>query len=127
MTDFVDTDVLIDHARSHPGARKAIEEATRRERRLFGSVVTKAEFLAGLRDDVPQVTDLLDSIEWMPVTDEIAERAGSLAREYPRPGVRFAIADYLIAASAQLLSARLLTRNVRHFPMFPDLEAPYAL
>ncbi len=127
MSDFVDTDVLIDHARAHPGAREAIETATRHERRLFGSIVTKAEFLAGVGSDARQVSELLAAIEWMPVTDEVAERAGSLARDYPRPGTRFAIADYLIAASAQLIGATLLTRNVRHFPMFPNLKAPYIL
>jgi predicted nucleic acid-binding protein len=124
---LVDTDVLIDHARAHPAAREVIERTERREELLFGSLVTKAEFLAGLRGEVPHVVELLDSLEWMPVTDEIAERAGGLAREYPRPGARFAIADYLIAATAQLLDAKLLTRNVRHFPMFPGLQAPYGL
>ncbi len=126
MIHLVDTDVLIDHSRAHPGAREAIERTTRREEHLFGSVVTRAEFLAGLRSASPQALRLLASIEWMPVTEEIADRAGRLAREHPRPGLRFAITDYLIAATAQVLDARLLTRNVRHFPMFPGLRAPYA-
>ena len=30
-----------------------------------------------------------------------------------------------IAATTIRLRARLLTRNVKHFPMFPDLRAPY--
>ena len=34
-------------------------------------------------------------------------------------------ADLAIAATAAGLEARLLTRNVRHFPMFPDLRSPY--
>jgi predicted nucleic acid-binding protein len=127
LTTFVDTDVLIDLARAHPAARHVVETVTRREARLIASMVTKAEFLAGLRGDAPRTAALLESIDWMPVTDEVAERAGALAREYPRQGMRFAIADYLIAASAQLINATLLTRNVRHFPMFPDLDPPYAL
>jgi predicted nucleic acid-binding protein len=123
---LVDTDVLIDHSRAHPGAREAIERTAWRGEHLFGSAVTKAEFLAGLRRATPQALRLIASIGWMPVTEEIADRAGRLAREHPRPGLRFAIADYLIAATAQVLDARLITRNVRHFPMFPDLRAPYA-
>ena len=127
MSHLVDTDVLIDHARGYPGARALIEQIANREEYLLGSVITKAEFLAGLHVPSPQVDQLLASILWTPVNDEIAERAGRLAREHPRPGMRFAIADYLIAATAQLLGARLLTRNVRHFPMIPGLEAPYIL
>jgi len=34
-------------------------------------------------------------------------------------------ADLAIAATAIRCGARLLTRNVRHFPMFADLQAPY--
>jgi hypothetical protein len=33
-------------------------------------------------------------------------------------------ADYLIAATALLLEADLLTTNVRHFPMLPGLQPP---
>ena len=70
---------------------------------------------------------LLAAITWIPVTEAVADRAGALARLHPRADTRFAIADYLIAATAQLLGVALLTRNVRHFPMFPTLRAPYAL
>ena len=34
-------------------------------------------------------------------------------------------ADYLIAATALLLEADLLTTNVCHFPMLPGLQSPY--
>lgn len=33
--------------------------------------------------------------------------------------------DLGIAATAMLADCHLLTRNVKHFPMFPDLRAPY--
>jgi predicted nucleic acid-binding protein len=127
VSHVIDTDVLIDHARGHPAACALVEELASREEYLFGSVITKAEFLAGLLAPSTQANELLTSILWVPVNDEVAERAGKLACEHPRPGLRFAIADYLIAATVQLLDAPLLTRNVRHFPMLPDLEAPYAL
>lgn len=34
-------------------------------------------------------------------------------------------ADLAVAATAVLLDARVLTLNVRHFPMFADLRRPY--
>jgi predicted nucleic acid-binding protein len=33
--------------------------------------------------------------------------------------------DFVIAATAQLLEADLATANVRHYPMFAGLGAPY--
>jgi predicted nucleic acid-binding protein len=35
------------------------------------------------------------------------------------------VADFLIAAGVARLEALLLTKNVRHFPMLPDLVAAY--
>lgn len=68
----------------------------------------------------------LDLFEWIPVDDTVGERAGALARTYLRshPGVD--PVDHVIAATAQLFDARLLTVNRKHFPMFPDLADPYA-
>lgn len=36
------------------------------------------------------------------------------------------LVDYLIAATARSVRADLVTLNVKHFPMFKGLEAPYA-
>lgn len=127
MTSLLDTDILIDCLRNRPPAVQLVSVLSD-ENALFGSVVTRAEVLAGRRDREHDATDaLLESTVWIPVTDDVADQAGALARLHPRPGTRFALADYLIAATAQLLDLTLLTRNVRHFPMFPDLKAPYSL
>jgi predicted nucleic acid-binding protein len=68
---------------------------------------------------------LLDAISWLDVTLAIADRAGELARAYRRSHRGVDLADFLIAASAEEVNGRLVTRNVKHFPMFPDLEPPY--
>lgn len=54
-----------------------------------------------------------------------ARRAGELARFHRRSHVGIGTVDYLIDASARSLGARLVTLNVAHFPMFPDLEPAY--
>ena len=51
--------------------------------------------------------------------------AGELARKHRRAYSGIDDADYLIAATALLLEADLLTTNVRHFPMLPGLAPPY--
>ena len=68
---------------------------------------------------------LLGILEWHPVDEKIAEQAGELGRRW-LPGNRgIDAADLSIAATAILLNASLLTHNVKHFPMFSELSAPY--
>jgi predicted nucleic acid-binding protein len=62
---------------------------------------------------------------WIPLDEDVARIAGSLARRYRSERSGTDDADYLIAATAIAADADLLTTNVRHFPMFPNLRAPY--
>jgi len=64
-------------------------------------------------------------VGWIDVDREIAERAGELARAYRRSHPGIDLVDYVIAATAELSGATLLTRNVKHFPMIDGLVAPY--
>ena len=93
---------------------------------LWSATVVRTEILAGARpNEEAAIIELLDGLRWMEITVEVADWAGRLAARYLRshPGVD--TVDYLIAACAQKLDAALLTLNVRHFPMFPDLEPAY--
>jgi predicted nucleic acid-binding protein len=126
MAIVVDTSVLIDHLRGDQGARGALLRAAGAGERLTASVLTKVEILAGMRTGEERATRrLLDSLDLIGVDDAVAERAGMLANRYLRshPGVD--PVDYVIAATAQHLDAELWTRNLKHFPMFPGLSAPY--
>jgi hypothetical protein len=51
--------------------------------------------------------------------------AASLARKHRKAHNGIDDADYLIAATTIVCDGELLTTNVRHFPMFPGLAAPY--
>jgi predicted nucleic acid-binding protein len=55
----------------------------------------------------------------------VARSAAALAREHRRAHSGIDDADYLIAATALLLDAELLTTNVRHFPMLEGLSPAY--
>lgn len=55
----------------------------------------------------------------------MADRAGALGRQWLPSQHTIDSADLAIAATAILVGARLLTANVRHFPMFPALRVPY--
>lgn len=127
MKLLLDTSVLIDVLRGHRGAVAFLKEAAGRHDELWSVAIVRTEVLAGMRsrERGPTVA-LLDAIRWLDVTTDLADDAGVLARRYLRshPGVD--VTDYIVAAGARRLEGRLCTINVRHFPMFPGLEAPYA-
>ncbi len=125
MTVVVDTSVLIDHLRGSQRAQAVLEQE-RAAGPLHASEITRLEVLAGMRpaeDDVTRA--LLSTLIWHSVDADIAEAAGALGRRWLPSHRTIDGADLAIAATAIRVGAALLTRNVRHFPMFPDLRAPY--
>ena len=126
MTFVVDTDVLIDHLRSRADATEAFRAALRSGRRVAGSVLTRVEVRRGaLPEEIATIEAVETLIDWVPVDHEIAAGAVRHAERYGRSHSGIDAVDYVVAATADRLDADLLTRNVKHFPMFPDLEPPY--
>ncbi len=124
---LVDTDVLIAHLRGVPSASRWLHDA-RRAGPVLVSVVTVAELTGGMRSaERATVRRLLRAIDSVPVTDLIAHRAGDFQREYRRSHQGIGLPDYLIAATAEMHGVPLATLNVRHFPMFPGLAAPFTV
>jgi predicted nucleic acid-binding protein len=127
MRLVLDTSVLIDHLRGRPRAATAlIPDAIARDDELCSSYVVRAELLAGMRASEENATrDLMRLISWYDVDESVAEAAGALGRRYlaSHPGVD--VADLIIAALTRQLDAELKTTNVKHFPMFKGLRAPY--
>jgi len=125
MTALIDTSVLIDYLRGHEPAA-AVLERRREAGALHASEITRLELLAGMRRGEERATRLLlSTIVWHEVDAEVAEKAGALGRDWLRSHRGIDAADLAIAATAVLVEAELLTMNVRHFPMFPGLSAPY--
>ena len=125
MSVLVDTSVLIDVLRGEARAAAVLRDA-RMAGLLHASEVTRLEVLAGMRATEESTTRaLLAILDWHPLDAQIAEVAGELGRRW-LPGNRdIDSADLAIAATAVLTDARLLTRNVKHFPMFAGLRPPY--
>lgn len=125
MSVLVDTSILIDHLRGHQGASDVIERE-RSAGALHASEITRLEVLAGMRTaEEDQTQSLLAVLHWHSVDAAVAEKAGELGRAWLPSHRGMDAADLAIAATAVLLDARLLTLNVRHFPMFSDLSRPY--
>jgi len=122
---LVDTSVLIDYLRGHEGAA-AVLECERAAAPLHASEITRLEVLAGMRPAEEDATRLLlSTLAWHPVDADVAEDAGSLGRRWLPTHHTIDSADLAIAATAIRTGSELLTRNIRHFPMFSGLQAPY--
>jgi predicted nucleic acid-binding protein len=125
VTVLVDTSVLVDYLRGRPEAGTLLT-AERAAGALHASEITRLEVLAGMRPKEHAATrSLLASLRWHPVDEAVAERAGALGRAWLPSHHAIDAADLAIAATAELLEARLLTLNVRHFPMVAGLTRPY--
>lgn len=125
MTVLVDTSILIDYLRGCDDAAVLLE-AERRLAEVHGSEISRLEVLSGMRPDEERSTRLLLSVlRWHPVNAEVAERAGELGCSWLPSHHGIDAADLAIAATALLLGARLLTRNIKHFPMIEGLTSPY--
>lgn len=126
MTVLVDTPVIVDHLRNDPRAVALMAELFAREDRVWAATPTRTEIIAGLRrHEVQPMSRLFAVISWIEIDTLIADAAGELARQYHASHGGIDTVDYLIAAAAQSIGASLVTLNVRHFPMFPELEPPY--
>lgn len=126
MRFVCDTSVLIDFLRGDPRAIALLETHVIDGHELWGVVVTRSELLAGMRSAERAATHaLLDSLQWVEIDHELADRAGEMARRHRRSHRGVELPDYLVAAGTELLGATLLTTNVRHFPMFVGLQPAY--
>ena len=123
---LLDTSVAIDHLRGTGQAVDLLKRLVGDDQPLLASEVVRFELVAGVRDvELDALERFFSALSWVPVEEEITRTAGALARRYRRSHSGIDDADYLIAATALILDAELLTTNVRHFPMLQGLESAY--
>jgi len=119
----LDTSVLVDHLRS---SQPAADYLAGLEGRPSCSEISRIEVIQGLRSaERPAAERLFALIDWIPVSEAVARRAGDLGRRWRRSHPGIGVADLAIAATVEQIDGRLATRNLKHFPMFEDLRAPY--
>lgn len=119
----LDTNILIDYLRNR---KEAIEYLENLPSVPKVSAVTVAELYAGVREGQErQILDrLANDFNVIAVTHDIAVKGGLIRRDYLKShGME--LADAIIAATAAIENATLVTLNKKHFPMFQDLIVPY--
>lgn len=123
---LLDTTVAIDHLRGVTAATDLLRSAIEEDETIAASELVRFELLAGIRNDEhDRLEDFFAVLSWIPVDEPIARTAGLLACKHRAAHSGIDDVDYLIAASALVLDAELLTTNRRHFPMLPNLSPAY--
>jgi len=123
---LLDTTVAVDHLRGATSAIDLLRRLVDEDGSVAASEVVRFELLAGARDDELEALEQFSSaLSWVPVDEVVARTAGLLARKHRRPYSGIDDVDYVIAATALVIDAELLTTNVRHFPMLAGLHPAY--
>lgn len=123
---LLDTTVAVDHLRGLAEAVRLVETLVADDEGLVASELLRYEVLAGARDEESLATErLFGFLDWVHVSEPITRLAAEHSRAYRASHGAIDDVDYLVAATAGILDAELLTTNVRHFPMFEGLRPPY--
>jgi tRNA(fMet)-specific endonuclease VapC len=113
---LLDTNILIRYLRKVPGFLDLLGQLEAGG--LYISAMTRLEIVRGMCDrECTKTFDLLNSVETVPMTVEIADMAGEFIRSWRSRGVILGDPDAIIAASAMYHNLTLVTTNARHFPM----------
>jgi predicted nucleic acid-binding protein len=122
MTCLLDSSVLIDALNNRKGRPRLLSQLSQQEILLSCRAVNVTELYMGMLPGEEAKTEkLLRSLEFYPVTWEIAQLAGDLFREWRQKGQTLGLADVTIASVALTHKLVLVTDNRKHFPM-PELE-----
>lgn len=119
---LLDTDVLIDFLRGHEQAAKYIESLS-----AFSiSVISVAELYAGVKgkNEELALNQFMQVLEIIPLDAETAQLGGRYRQAYGKSHGT-GLADALIAATSTLHCAKLVTQNIKHYPMLDSVVYPY--
>jgi predicted nucleic acid-binding protein len=121
-TLLLDSCVIFDTLNGKRARAEYLQQQLEAGHLLACCLVNITEVYAGLRDHESARTErFLASLQFLPVTTEIAKAAGLLKREWAEKGRTLAYPDITIAAVAQFYGTPLLTDNKKDFPM-PQLD-----
>ncbi len=117
---LLDTGILIRHLRNRTGYHELVRRLNQAGD-LYISAFTRVEVLCGMREhERARTVALLDGFITHVIDQATADQAGEWMRIWRDRDVTLGGPDALIAASALIARAALVTTNARHFPM-PEL------
>ena len=117
-TYLLDTSVIIDALNGKQNRDQILKELLREGHLLACCSINVTEVYAGLRShEETRTRELLESLQYFPISWLVARLAGLLKRDYARKGITLASTDVTIAAIAIHHQLILITDNLKHYPM----------
>lgn len=121
-TYLLDTSVIIDVLNSKRARDTLLLRLLSEGHLLACCAINVTEVYAGMRSHEQATTNILvDSLQYVEITKDIAKHAGRLKFEWARKGVTLSTPDTTIAAVALAHKLMLITDNGKHYPM-PELR-----
>jgi predicted nucleic acid-binding protein len=115
---LLDSSVIIDAINDRNGRNELLEQMIGRGILLACCPIQVTEVYMGMRpNEAARTQQFLESLEFYPVTWEIAKNAGELYREWRQKRQTLALPDLTVAAVAIQYGLQLATDNARDFPM----------
>ena len=122
MTYLLDSSVLIDALNDRNGRPQLLAQFSQQDILLACCAVNVTELYMGMRPGEEAKTEkFLRSLEFYPVTWEIAQLAGDIFRQWRQKGQTLSYTDVTIAAVALTHKLVFVTDNQKYFPM-PELQ-----
>ena len=122
---LIDTNIFVDHLRGHLPAIKFFNSLSKEENVIF-SIITEAELISGKDCENIKRKELtlqfLHRWNKIIISNQIAVLAGDIKRNFD-----LEMPDAIIAATARVNNADLLTKNIKDFKKVPYLKvkSPY--
>jgi predicted nucleic acid-binding protein len=121
-TCLLDSTVIIDAINGRNGRSELLDDLIGQGILLACCPINVSEVYMGMRPSESEKTqEVLASLEFYPMTWEIAKYAGELYREWRQKGRTLALPDLTVAAVAIRNGLQLATDNPKDFPM-PELR-----
>jgi predicted nucleic acid-binding protein len=117
-TYLLDTSVIIDALNGKHDRDLLLKELLQQGHLLACCSISVTEVYAGLRShEETRTRELLESLQYFPISWPVARLAGLLKRDYGRKGITLTTTDATIAAVTIHHELTLITDNLKHYPM----------
>lgn len=118
MRVYIDSDILIWHLRGEKEAASLLRRlANTAGTELWTGVLQRAEVVFFMRPEEEAATmSLLSRIKTEPVTQAIVDLGGTFYRQW-HPSHGIDVNDALLAATVVTTGGKIVTQNVKHYPM----------
>ncbi len=123
---ILDTTFFIDFLYNDSGARDKIRELELQNHSLTTTAITVFELWRGIsplnHNKIETTNTLLEQVDLHSLNPTAAKIAGRIAYQLKRKGLILPPEDALIAGIALEKNEPILTRNVKHFKLVPELK-----